>query len=600
MAGKIPEHIIQEIKDRVSIIEVVGDYVRLTKDGANYKGLCPFHQEKTPSFKVHEGKGIYKCFGCGEAGNIFNFLMKQEGMSFIEAAQRLAARAGISLPREEPKPEDLEREQNQGRLFRVNEAAAKFFHDSLKNSAEARIARDYLNSRGYGDDVIARYLLGYSPESWDATLNALKAQGISLADIHAAGLSLERDRGGFYDRFRGRLMFPIHDVQGRVRGFGARIMKDDDAGQPKYINSPETLIFKKGQGFYGLYQAKDEIRKQGRVIVVEGYFDQIALDHAGIKDAVATLGTALTPDHARMIRRYTQDVYLVFDADEAGKKAALRSIEPFLESGLSPRIVLIPDGKDPDDFLRAHSAAEFEKLLDIAPPLISHYLDQLVAAAGSTPSALSKAVWEAAELLAKVRDPIERNAFAERLARRTGVPLPQVQARLRRPTRKTDAPGPEGPEGALAAAVSYPRAEAELVSLVVHHPETAARVRESGVAGKFQDPEIAALLSALLDQDREGRMDPGALLPEISDPALSDLVSHAIFDKDPFGDKALQVVDEIIARVHKAEIESRLISLRAAIEDAQQKGDEGQWRTLLEKQQDLLEEKKGIATGRAG
>ncbi len=597
MAGKIPEHVIQEIKERVSIIEVVGDYVRLTKDGANYKGLCPFHQEKTPSFKVHEGKGIYKCFGCGEAGNIFTFLMKQEGMSFIEAAEKLAARAGVNLPREEQKPEEIEREQGQARLFRANEAAARFYHDALLTSAEAGSARDYLTGRGYGADVIERYALGYSPESWDATQKALQARGIAEADVHAAGLSLTRDRGGYYDRFRGRLMFPIHDVQGRVRGFGARTMKDEP-GQPKYINSPETLVFKKGQGFYGLYQAKDEIRKRGRVIVVEGYFDQIALDHAGVKYAVATLGTALTVEHARMLRRYGQEVFLVFDADEAGKKAAFRSIEPFVEAGLSPRVVSIPEGKDPDDFLRAHSAAEFEKLLDAAPPLVSFYLDQLVAAAGSTPAALSKAVWEAAELLAKVRDPIERNSYAERLARRTGVPLPQVQARLRRPTRKAEAEGPAaeepGPE------VSYPRAEAELVRLVVQHPEAAARVRESGAAERFQDPGLAAFMSSLLGREEAGKMDPAALLPEISDPALSDLISHAIFDRDPFGEKALEMVDEIIARVFQAEIEARLTRLRAAIEDAQQRGDEGQWRSLLEQQQDLLKEHKGIAAGRAG
>jgi DNA primase len=599
MAGRIPEHVIQDIKDRVSILEVVGDYVRLQKDGANYKGLCPFHQEKTPSFKVHEGKGIYKCFGCGESGNVFKFLMKLEGMSFMEAAEKLASRAGITIPREELKPEDLKREQDQGRIFRANQAAAEFYHQTLLKAPEAKIARDYLDQRGYGAETVDRYQLGYSPASWDATISALKSQGIAEADVHAAGLALSRDSGGYYDRFRGRLMFPIHDVQGRVRGFGARQL-GEDKDQPKYINTPETVIFKKGQGFYGLYQAKEEIRKTGRALVVEGYFDQIALDHAGVKYAVATLGTALTADHARLLRRYSRDVFLVFDADEAGQKAAIRSIEPFLEAGLSPRIILIPEGKDPDEYLRAHSAAEFRKLLQTAPPLVAHHLDQLIAAAEGTPAGLSKAVWEAAEILSRVRDPIERGAFTERIARRTGIPLPQVQARLRRPEKRDET-------GQSAAAPGDPtwtdfiRPELDLIRLLILHPETMGLVRDSGVAAKFRDPEMKKLAQDLLDQDREtGRTDPATLIENISDPALSDSVTRVIFDKDPFGEKAMQVAPEIIGRVLQGGIEARLLRLRREIEDAQEKGDEGKWRKLLEEQKTLMLEKREISAGRAG
>ena len=599
MMGKIPEHILQEIKDRVSIIEVVGDYVRLQKDGANYKGLCPFHQEKTPSFKVHEGKGIYKCFGCGEAGNVFKFLMKLEGMSFMEAAEKLASRAGISLPREEPKPEDVQKERNQSRLFLANELAAKFFHETLLQSGEAKGAREYLETRGFRAETIARFLLGYSPSGWENTLTALKARGLRPEEIHGAGLGIARDDGGYYDRFRGRLMFPIHDVQGRVRGFGARILKDEP-DQPKYINTPETEIFKKGLGFYGLYQAKEEIRKRGKVLVVEGYFDQIALDQAGVKYAVATLGTALTPEHARLLRRYTREVFLIFDADAAGQKAALRSLEPFLEAGLSPRIALIPQGKDPDEFLRSHSAADFEKLLESAPPLVAHSMDLTIAEAGPTPAGLSRAISQATELLSKIYDPIERNAFAERLARRTGAPLSQVQARLRRPEKKK-APSESAPPTAEPWTAAYPPAEVELLRLLIHHPETAAAIRESAAVPSLRDPDLAGLIQALLEQEKQtGRMDPGTLLTENFHEGLSDLVSRVIFERDPFKEKAREVVKDVTSRVFRGELEARLVKVRQEIEDAQGQGDEGRWRELLEKQQTLLAEQRTLFSGKCG
>jgi DNA primase len=593
MTGKIPEQIIADIRDRVSIKDVVEDYVTLKKDGVNYKGLCPFHQEKTPSFKVHEGKGIFKCFGCGESGNAITFLMKKEAMTFREAVERLAARAGIELPRVEPTPEEAAKEKDQARLFLANQLAADFYHRFLLEAAEAVPAKDYLKARGYTKETVVRYQLGYSPAGWHSIEAALAPRGANTGDLLGAGLLIAGDRGP-YDRFRGRLMFPIHDVQGRVRGFGARQLINDPE-QPKYINSPESPIYKKGQGFYGIYQAKEAIRRAKRAIVVEGYFDQIALDRAGIAYAVAALGTALTADHARIIRRYADELFMIFDADEAGQKAALRSLEPFLDEGVSPRIVLIPDGKDPDEFLSHHPPEDFLVLLQSAPPLLSHYMDRLLAPA-DTPANLARAVAEAASMIARIHDPIERGVYSEQLARKSGVPLPQVQARLRRPEPRADAG--EIVRSGLDPGL-YPRAELELLRLVLHHPETADSLMASGVPDRLLHDQLRAVLALLLQQQRQlGRIDVAAVLPEISDPGLQEWISRVIFENDPYADKAELAVRDLINQVDRGGVEARIQSLRRQIEQAQARGDEGLWRSLLEQQQSLLARPKAGAEPR--
>lgn len=600
MGNKIPEHVIQQIKDRVSIREVVEDYVRLQKDGANHKGLCPFHKEKTPSFKVHEGKGIFKCFGCGESGNAFGFLMKKEGMSFPEALERLAARAGVELPRREQSPEEQKREKNREKLYAANQAAAEFYHRTLLESDVGKKAAEYLHKRGITDDAISRYMLGYSPPGWEETMKALKRQGVSVSDLHGAGLVIANDRGGYYDRFRGRIMFPIMDTQGRSRGFGARLM-DDDPKQPKYINSPETPIYRKGMGFYGLYQAKDEIRRNKRVLIVEGYFDQIVLHQAGIKYAAATLGTALTPEHAQTIRRLAPEVFLVFDADEAGRKASVRALEVFLEAGLSPRIVKMPEGKDPDDFLQENSPRDFERIMEESPPLLSFYMDRILSATGSTPSEVAKAVSQAIEMVERVEDPIERSMFLDQLSRKSNVALPQLEARINRPGKRKNEKGDRDQRFSGFDDLSCPPAERDLVRLLVHHPETAGKIRESGVVAKLRHQGMAEFIQSLLDQERDtGKIDPGNFLHKISDPGLLDRVSRAILENDPFSGMAERAAADAIHHVFQGWDEAKLTKLRNEISEAQEKGNEGLWRRLLEEQHSLLAKQREVVSGESG
>ncbi len=592
MAARIPERVIQDIKDRVSIREVVEDYVRLVKDGANYKGLCPFHQEKTPSFKVHEAKGIFKCFGCGESGNVFSFLMKVEGMTFVEAAEKLAARAGVSIPRHEEGPEDKQRRRKREALFEANLAAAKFFHQTLLSSPEAGGAREYLEARGITKESIEKYMLGFSPGGWRTTLEKLSAKGVSREDMLAAGLIIKKeDKNDCYDRFRGRLMFPIRDVQGNVRGFGARQLSDDP-DQPKYVNTPETPVFKKGEGFFGIHEAKSGIRKQGRAVIVEGYTDQIILDQHGINYALATLGTALTEEHARLVVRYAPEVFLVFDSDEAGQKASLRSLPAFLEAGLSPRIVKMPGAADPDEFIRSRGAEEFLELMDASPPLLSFFCDAVVNSAGDTPSALARAVGEAAQMISRVKDPIERSVFVERLSKKAGVPVDKVEMKLRRPEKRREgrpAPGPEA---------DYPPAQMDLVRLLVHHPETAERIRSSGVLERLGRDELSGFIRSLIAHESEtGRIDPGSLLHQIEDQMIVGWITSMSLGKDPFDGIVDKALNDVILKLEQGDIEDRLSRLQAKIMDAQERGEELLWRRLLEEQQALLQQKQTLSAG---
>ncbi len=325
---RIPEETIEAIRAAIDIVEVVGEYVPLRRRGANWFGLCPFHEEKTPSFSVNPHLGIFKCFGCGRGGDVFAFIQQIEHVSFVEAVRMLAERAGIPLPDGEEEADDP-----RPALYHALRFAARFYFEQLTQSEAGQVARAYLKQRGIHPEAVRRFGLGYAPNAWDALLKAATEAGIRSEVLEQAGLVLPRkERGGYYDRFRHRLMFPIFSHTGRVVGFGGRLLEPDPE-QPKYINTPETPVYHKGRILYGLYQARQALRTQEEAILVEGYTDVIALHQAGIEHVVATSGTALTPDQARLLARYVRRVVLLFDADAAGQQAALRSIELFLERG---------------------------------------------------------------------------------------------------------------------------------------------------------------------------------------------------------------------------------------------------------------------------
>ena len=362
----------EEIKQRLNIIEVVQEYVQLKKAGQNHRACCPFHNEKTPSFMVSEDKQIYKCFGCGEGGDIFSFVMKIEGIEFIDALKILAQKAGVELKRQDPKEQT-----KRNRVLEILDLTAKFFNKALFESKEGKIARDYLGQRKMEEVTQDEFMVGYSPDSWDVLTKFLKKKGYKDEEIVESGLVVRKDSGlGYYDRFRGRLMFPIWDVHGNVIGFGGRILSGDEK-QAKYINSPQTFIYDKSKVLYGINKAKQDIRKEDRAIIVEGYTDVIASHEAGIKNVISASGTALTAEQIDLLKRYTNNLVLSFDMDAAGDMATKRGIDMAQSKGMNIKILELPEGKDPDECIK-EDVAIWQKAIETAKSIMDYYFENIL------------------------------------------------------------------------------------------------------------------------------------------------------------------------------------------------------------------------------
>jgi DNA primase len=543
MAGYSPA-LLDEIRVSVDIVDLVGRFVNLKKAGQNWKGLCPFHAEKTPSFMVNPKKGIFHCFGCGVGGDAFGFVMRQDRLSFPEAVRTLAKMAGVALPDEGAKRPDAGREE----LYRVMDLAARFYADTLWLAAGER-AREYLVRRGIDPEVARRFRLGYAPEGWDTLLGFMRAQGVAVEALETTGLVVRRESGGgHYDRFRGRLMFTIHDVQGRAVAFGGRGLGDE---QPKYLNSPETPLYTKGNLLYALDLARGSMRERNRALLVEGYVDCLMAHQHGFTETVAALGTAFTAAQLATLKRYCEEVVTFFDADRAGQKAAERAadlLEPAgtglawginragaMETGAPFRLkaALLPAGHDPDTFLRAEGAQAFTTRIEKARSLLGYALDRAIAdPEGATgPRARANAFARAALMLAKVADADEAAALSREAGVKLGVDPAQLwieaqklQSVLRRPATPpppVSTPAPTARERDLVALLlESAEARTALLGLVedddLRHDDVrsivaALRRRPEAAAeallGDLTEERARSFLAALLVEDR--RMDAG-------------------------------------------------------------------------------------------
>ncbi len=420
MPGLIPEPVLEQIRQNNDVVEVIGSYFPLKRAGANFRALCPFHKEKTPSFNVNPSKQIWHCFGCGEGGDVFKFVMKYENLDFIAAVRRLAERAGIKLEYEERDGEPGRDQKDQ--LLKLHEVAANFFHHNLMKEPSAKIARDYLTKREITSETAKKWRLGYSPEGWDGLIKHAAAKKFTAETLAAGGLALERDRGeGYYDRFRGRLMFPICDEQGRTVGFSGRILTDAK-DQPKYVNSPETPIFQKGRILFALDKAKRAILNEKYAIVCEGQVDTISCHEAGVENVVAPQGTALTEQHARILKRYAEEVVLMFDADNAGQKAIVRSADPLWDSGLVIRVAVLPAGYDPDKFAKEFGAEKLKELVAKSPTFFIHLLNWLCQQHDPRSERGKVQITKhAAEWLVRVPNPVRYSNYASQAAQRIGL-----------------------------------------------------------------------------------------------------------------------------------------------------------------------------------
>lgn len=410
----IPEETIENIRESNDIVDVISEYVALNKKGKSYVGLCPFHKEKTPSFSVSQDKQIFHCFGCGEGGNVITFMMKYHNIDFIEAVRRLADRANIIIP-ENNGGFDKEKMDLKKKLFKVTREAAAYFYRNLRSNHEGLA---YLNKRGIGPDIIRKFGLGFANQGWNDLIDYLKTKGYDEQTVEKAGLVIKKDGGGYYDRFRNRVMFPIFDVRNRIIGFGGRVLDDS---KPKYLNSPETLIFNKGFNLYGLNLAAKQ--QSGRkMIIVEGYMDAIALHQFGINNAVASLGTALTKEQARLLKRYCDEVIICYDADTAGQAATLRGLDILSAAGCKVKILNIPKGKDPDEYVRAEGPDAFRRCYDNAEPLIDYKIRRKSQGFDvSTTEGKIGFVKSCVEVLNTVEDPVTVDAYIKKLANETGI-----------------------------------------------------------------------------------------------------------------------------------------------------------------------------------
>ncbi len=416
----IPEDKIEEIRVSVDIVDYINQFIPLKKVGKNYVGLCPFHIEKTPSFTVSPDKQLYHCFGCGAGGNVFNFVMQYEKVSFFESVRKIAEYAGIDLPKPEKKASWVITEFEE--LYEANRFAEEFFARNLIKTAEGKRAMEYLYRRGVNDASIKNFGIGYAPEQWDALVQHAIKHNFSLELLEKAGLIIKREDGAYYDRFRDRVMFPIFSLSGRIIAFGGRRLKEDE-NIPKYINSPETKIYTKGKVLYGLYQARDAIRKKGFAILVEGYMDCISLFQAGIENVIASGGTALTDEQVKLISNYTDKIYFLYDADSAGARAMVRGIDIILAHGLEVYIVKLPDGEDPDSFIRKKSVSEFEKLLEDALDFIEFKaLTYQQLGKFNDPNVRAKAIRSLVTSISKVPDQLKRGILVHQLSSKYKLP----------------------------------------------------------------------------------------------------------------------------------------------------------------------------------
>ena len=430
---KIPPNIIDDVRSQTDIVDVVGDYVRLKKRGSNFVGLCPFHTEKTPSFNVNPAREIYKCFGCGVGGDVFNFVSETEGLSFPESVRLLADRAGITVPDETGPDEDASETDG---IYHALRFAARTFFNSLTQTEGGATARDYLLKRGLTAESVKSFGVGYAPDAWDSLIRAAEAMSVDVEFLEKAGLAIPRKGGdGYYDRYRKRVIFPITSHVGKILGFGGRVLDPED--EPKYINSPETLVYSKSKVLYGLFQARNPIRKREEALLVEGYTDVIALHQAGVDNAVATCGTALTVEQVHLLSRYANRIVLLYDSDSAGVRAAFRAIDLILEHGVGASAVALPKGHDPDSFVRDNGPEAFETYLKEKRQDIVHFILEIARAAGQmdTPEGQATVQRTVLSSIGKIPDPLVRESYIKLASDAMDIPDLQLRSVLDTITR---------------------------------------------------------------------------------------------------------------------------------------------------------------------
>jgi DNA primase len=591
MNGPIPESIIDEVLTKTDIVELIGSYIPLKRAGANFRALCPFHPEKTPSFMVSAKKQIFHCFGCGAGGNAFSFLMRHERIEFPEAVQTLARKASVVLPESKKAAAETSLAT---KLYTINELAMRFYNETLQTTGN-RFVRSYLEKRGVASASIARFNIGLAPDRFDVLLKYLGSKNITLSLMEKAGLVVARPEGGFRDRFRNRLLFPIFDIKNRVVGFGGRILPDPSGapakeGIAKYVNSPETPVYSKSNVLFGLNFSKDAIREFDSVIIVEGYMDFLTVFEAGVRNIVACSGTAFTQGQIQILRRYTHTVTLVYDADQAGQMATLRSLELFLEHDILPRVVSLPAGSDPDSFVRTQGVAKFREALENALDLFDYRLSVAMAQSDSaTIKGKARIAAEMLDFLSKFRNEILKSEYMKRLASRLDVSLAALTQEIKK--LPADAKQPRSDESVRVPAELLDPRERMIVKLLLEESMLIQKAAATLQPADFHDQRLGAIVERLYDLARDNReVHPRAVVNCFSDLRSQEIICDLISEEHSVSNKETALFD-CIRRLKSQRLKNRCEILQSEIAAAQKQGDTERVSTLAREFQELVRQR---------
>jgi len=511
---RYPRELIDQVRHAADIVQVVQEYVPLRRAGTTYKGLCPFHGERTPSFTVNRDKGFFHCFGCGQGGDVFKFVELQEGVGFQEAVKRVATRCGITMPEAPTSPEAQAEEAEREALLKAHELARSFYAEQLQATAGGA-ARDLLVRRDVRPEAVETFGIGYAPPSRDMLVRHLRKQGFSPAQLVRGGLAMQRDDGSVVDRFRNRLLFPIHREGGSVVAFGGRAMADDQV--PKYLNSPETPLYTKGRVLYGLHLSKHAIRKAGSVVMMEGYFDVLQSWQGGVLHTVASSGTALTQAQAQTLRRFASKVILSFDADGAGQNAAAKSGDLLVAEGFQVSVTLLPEGEDPDTFVRRHGGDAYREKVDQARPYLDFVLDRAAARHNvKDPTGRVAFLNEMLAVAARIPEALARDQFADRLAIRAHVAEDTVRQEIRKAAVTRQETLPDTARRATVPGITW--AERELIVGVMTTPADAVLAMDALEEGDLEPLRTGRLLRLVLSMDvQDPAQLPGELLSRLTE-----------------------------------------------------------------------------------
>ncbi len=586
MGGRIPENLLEDILGRVDIVEIISGYIPLKKSGRNFKTNCPFHHEKTPSFMVSADRQIYHCFGCGESGNAFKFLMRHERMEFPEAVEMLAKKAGVVLPQQE-RPQDAGAASLSTQLYKINELVVSFYENNLRAASVA--ASDYLAKRGISLKIIKEFRLGLAGAGWENLMNFLRSKNISLALMEKAGLILPKDGGGYYDRFRNRIIFPIFDIRCRPIGFGARVL---DKSLPKYINSPETPVYIKGNNLFGLNLSKDYIRDADSAIIVEGYLDFMIPYQEGIKNIVASQGTALTLEQIRLLKRYTHNAVMIYDGDTAGEIATLRSLDILIEEGMNVKVVPLPKGTDPDALVRLHGVDSLKAKIQNAASLFDYKLEVLKSRHDMKDAhGKSKIAAQMLSTINKFDNAILRAEYTKRLSEEIKIPEHYILEELNKlkPGPAAQQPWPLAIDNSVMA---INPAEKMLIKFMLEEKELIEKIMQELEPSDFQDMRTAKVVSIMHDLFTQGKnIAPSVLMNYFSEDDASQLVCESMFMPELSEQDREKALNDCIRRIKVQRLKSKREYLHVQIKSAQSLGDEKRLSSLIQEFHNLI--KKG-------